>query len=69
MSNILVIIKFRKIARISYLWNQKKRPTSPTKKNRHRTMSEDDEIALIRQSFDRLFDYNDQTCRYPPLDE
>ena len=69
MSNIHAIIKFSKIARIFFLWDKKYRQTSLTKKNKHRTMSEDDEIALIRQSFDCLFDYNDQSYTYHPLDE
>ena len=69
MSNIDVIIKFWKIARISSCGTKKYRQTSLMKKSKHRTMSEDDVIALIRQSFDRLFDYNDLSYTYNPLDE
>ena len=32
-------------------------------------MSEDNEIALMRQSFDCLFDYKDLSYTYHPLDE
>ena len=69
MSNIDVIIKFWKIARISSCGTKKYRQTSLMKKSKHRTMSEDDVIALIRQSFDRLFDYNDLSYTYNPLDK
>ena len=61
-----VIIKLWKIARILFFWNK---ITSPTKKNNHQTMSEDNEVDLIRQSFDGLFDNDDQTYTYHPLDE
>ena len=63
MSNIHVIIKFWKIARIFLMWNTKYIPTSLTKKNKHRTMIEEDKIALTRQSFDGLFHYNDQSYK------
>ena len=66
MSNMHVIIKLWKIARILFFWNK---ITSPTKKNNHQTMSEDNEVDLIRQSFDGLFDNDDQTYTYHPLDE
>ena len=66
MSNMNVIIKLLKIARILSSWNK---ITSPTKTNNQQTMSEDNEVDLIRQSFDGLFDYDDQTYTYHPLDE
>ena len=69
MSNIHVIIKFWKIARIFLMWNTKYIPTSLTKKNKHRTMIEEDKIALTRQSFDGLFYYNDQPYTYHPLEK
>ena len=69
MSNINVIINVLKAARVSLCGIKKYRQTSLLKKNKHRTMSENDEIALIRQSFDCLFDFNDQSYTYHPLDE
>ena len=69
MSNIHVIIKNLKIARMFLMWNTKYIPTSLTKKNKHRTMIEEDKIALTRQSFDGLFYYNDQSYTYHPLEK
>ncbi len=60
---------FWKIARIFLMWNTKYIPTSLTKKNKHRTMIEEDKIALTRQSFDGLFYYNDQPYTYHPLEK